>query len=507
MIPWGKMAHMRVAIWLFLMFCGLFALTSGGHLYASDAVQKLAVLDALFSHHTFAIPDGWVKGLDGARYSWFPLGASLVMLPGWAIAKALLLLDPSLPESHITRFCVSFENSVISAALVTLEYAIVRRMGLNARAALLTALGLGLGTAVWPYAKTAWSEPATALCLYGGLMAIWLARNDARHLLLAGTGLAMAVAIRQETLIPATAAIGWWVWRRGSTPPSVVPGLACLMTPLCLVGAVALTYNQIRYGAPFSMPNYVLPQKAVIMSEGRFSWSLRNLYQYTFSPNQGILWYSPAVLGGIAGLLYRAHRPPTPQPQPSAPRTSSPTELLELLTLALVPLGLFYVFGWGLSSWAWGLRYTYLFLPALMLPFAWAPLRVKALTFGLGVAVQLIAILHNPQDLYERELARSPGLSIQLLMIRHTHAPLWLAIKETPDTLTRGIAVLEGHQPPGNVLREQRQHLPDFWWILALLEPIPRRVITLVFGALLLLTITASFGLHNALTRSWRPLA
>jgi hypothetical protein len=475
---------MRPAAWLFLAFTALYLFTGGGHFYASDDVQKLAVLDALADRHSIAIQDGWVVGAGGLRYAWFPPGASLVMLPGWALGRLVAWLAPGLPAVFVVRFCVAMQNAAISGALVALLYVLARRLGATRAGALLAAGGLGLGTMVWPYAKTAWSEPATALALYAALAALGRARETSRApdgwLLAAGGALALAVTIRQEMLLPAAGACAWWAWQaRGR-------GLLPLAAPLGLAIVACLGYDAWRYGTPFGFPSYNLPKQHVIMAEGHFSWSLRNLYQYTLSPNQGIVWYSPMVLAGLLGL-------------PRLPR-----RMAGLVLAALAPLALFYMIGWGLSSWAWGLRYAYVFLPALVLPVAWAPRRASFVALALGVAVQLLAILHNPLELYERELARTPGLTIQQLVLQPAHAPLWLAIKDAPETLARGGAVLAGRMPPAGPARERRAGLPDVWWILALVEGVPRWRVALGAALLAALTLAAGLGLGRGLRLPYR---
>jgi hypothetical protein len=452
--------------WLFLAFTALYLLTNGGHFYASDDVQKLAVLDALADRHTIAIPDGWVQGAGGLRYAWFPPGASLVMLPGWALGRLVAWLAPGLPATFVVRFCVAMQNAVVSAALVALVYLAARRLGARAGGALLAACSLGLGTMVWPYAKTAWSEPACALALYAGLAALWLARERPGRAWLAGAAFAAAVAIRQEFLIAAVGAMAWWALQtRGRQ-------LLPLLAPLALVGLASLGYDALRYGTPFGFPSYRLPQKHVVMAEGRIWWSLRNAYQYTLSPNQGLPWYSPGVLAGCFGLW------------------GLPRGVAGLLVASLAPLALFYVAGWGFSSWAWGLRYSYVFLPALALPIAWAPVALGGAGLVLGLAVQLLAIVVNPLELYERELARTPHLTIQQLVVQPAHAPLLLAWREAPGMLGRGAALLAGTPPPPG--RQGRQGLPDLWWILALAEPVPRALVLALAAALAAATLGAA---------------
>ena len=152
---------------------------------------------------------------------------------------------------------------------------------------------------------------------------------------------------------------------------------------------------------------------------------------------------------------------------------------------ALLPLACFYVVGWGLSSWAWGLRYTYMFVPALTLPMAWVwpwpRRRAMAIAIaGLGLAVQLVAVVPNPLVLYERELAHHPGQRILQLMRNPMQAPLLLAWRADPALLSAGRALLlENKLPPGD-RRERGSQLPDVWWCLALTEAVPHAAVALV---------------------------
>jgi hypothetical protein len=491
----GKNAHMRPVFWLFLAFFALYVLTSGGHFYASDDVQKLAVLDAIFGRHSFAIPGGWVRAGDGLRYSWFTLGASAVMLPGWLGGQIAALCVPAVPLPYAQRFAVALENAGFSAALVAGLYACARSLGARAGAATYAALTLGLGTMIWPYAKTAWSEPVASLCLYAGLGAMYQASvtpaKRRQWLVGAGGTLALAASVRQELLLAVAGAVLFWIWQERKSPRLAIEVLL-LAAPLVGVLALNVAYDSVRYGTPWGFPNYKLPQKNVIMQEGRFGWSLRNMYQYTLSPNQGLPWYSPGLLAAPFGLMafWRARR-----------------SAALLLGAALVPLGAFYVIGWGLSSWAWGLRYSYVFLPALVLPTAWAWQQGRRGlllgVLGLGLSVQLVALVPNPLELCERELAHTPGLTIQQLMEQPSHAPLWLALKDDPRLLANGLTALQTPVARTGSLRERRAGLPDVWWELILLEPVPRALVLLVVGLLGALGLFAGWRF----TRTRHPTA
>lgn len=457
----------RVGWWLFASFLALYLLTSGGHFYASDDLQKLRVVQALLERGDVAIEGGWVEDAAGRTYAWFPLGASLLMVPGYLVGKLAIAVLPQLPADYVLRFFVGLENAFLSAALVAATFWVSRLIGASRHAGAFVALTLGAATMIWPYAKTAWSEPAVGLLVLVGLTALWRDQGaQGRRLAFAGACLALACFLRQEFVIVEFAAIGWYLWRWHATANLWVT-LARYFAPFVAVGAATLWYNQARYGHPLYFPNYQLPQIQVIQEEGRFGATLRNVHQYLLSPNQGLPWFSPPLLAGLAGLglLWRAQR-----------------ELALLWLCALGPLLFFYVFGWGMSSWAWGLRYTYVFVPFLLLPVAlvWQQRPgARKLVLGLvalGVGVQLLGVLHDFNRLYERELARHPGLSIQQLMLEPAHAPLKLAIEATPATLKRGAELLATapRELTLTELREARHHVPDVWPFLQLLSPIPR---------------------------------
>lgn len=481
------------AFWLFASFFSLYLFTSSGHFSSSDDVQKLQVLDALFKHGTLAIPNGWVHGRSGLRYCWFPLGASLLMLPGYTLGQLALGCFPALPAEYVVRFFVTLENAVFSAALVALVALCARRAGRTWNASVFAASALGLATMVWPYAKTAWSEPGATLALFAGCCALLQARRSEGPawgwFLAAGAGLGLAAFVRQEYALVPIAAFVWCclverhAWRRWWP----------MLVPLAAVAGLHLWYNFARYGAALYFPNYQMPQTARLQEEGRFGFSLlRDSYQYLASPNQGIFWFSPALLLGVAGLRrFLAER-----------RSDA-----RLLAAILLPLFVFYVVGWGVSSWAWGLRYVYPFLPFLMLPAAWwwdasrATRLVCCVVLGLGLGVQLLGVVNDADDLYSRALAAQPGLTIQRVMTEPSKGPLVLALEATPGTLARGAALIAAAPSSTGDYRARRVGLPDVWWILQLLSPVPRLLTAIAVGANLL----ALFGALAMLRRCLRP--
>ena len=489
-------ADRRSAAWLFAAFACLYLLSSGGHFYASDAWQKFLTLKVMAFEGTVFFPEGWSRGLNGMT-SFYPLGGSLLMIPGFALGFALAPLAPMVPADFVARFCITLQNAFISAALVALFFVFLRRLAYPTRASLFAAAALGLGSMVWPYAKTCWSEPATALFVFGAFYLLFgasLARfNRAGPLLGAGALLGAALLTRLETAMVAPGAIAWLLWRHRHDPAPLARASAVVAVPVMAALAATFWFNAVRFGQPFTFSNWNAVQSVTPMPDGRLVWALGNLWHYALNPGDALIWFSPVILIGLAG--WRAfHRD-----QPAASG---------LVLAGILPLFIFYFGFWGLSDWAWGMRYGYVFLPFLLLPAAAAWARLPGLrplwlgVFAVGVAVQAMAVLHNFGYLYERERARHPGLSIQQLMARPAHAPLLLAARDTPATLAGGLALLATPRPVSAPdvaeMRLRSQLVPDFWWMLQLLTTVPRWLVAAAVAALL-----AALAFSLARLRHW----
>ena len=334
---------LRTAAWLALGVACVYALSAGGHLYAADDLQKFATLDAMLMRGTFAIEGGWSEGLGGLHYSWFPLGATLLMLPGWLAGHAAAALLPGWPADDAARAAVSFQNAGITALLVALVFLAARAFGFSVRRGLLAALALAFGTMAWPYAKTAWTEPAAATAAFAGLVALWRGtRAGARGgwLVLAGATLGVAYLLRDELALVALGAAAWLAWRRRGDRRALLADLGRLAAPLVAAAALGAWYQQVRYGSPIAYPNFRGPQQAHAFDlPQRLTYGLENLYRWVAHPNQALVWFSPAIVLGLLGWRRFAARVP---------------DAAGLFVVALGPLAAFYVVGWGYSTWAWG---------------------------------------------------------------------------------------------------------------------------------------------------------
>lgn len=488
----------RRIIWSLGLFAlCIYALSAGGHFYSWDDLQKFQALDAWMTRGEFTIEKGWVEGLRGGRYSWFPLGGSLLMLPGYMIGHALApYVGNALPPTEVARVIISFQNTVISALFVMAIYSVTRQLGLARLGCTISALAFGFATFAWPYAKSSWSEPAAVLALFVGLAYAFRAgeRRDGApfDLLAAGMGLGTATLIRQELAIPTVLSFGWLLWRNRASGAGLVGVFVWMGVPLAGFAIATIWYEYVRFGTFFKPPNFTLPTQRVSLWE-RPGFAVVNVYRYLISPNHGIIWFSPAVVAGLLGARAFLAR---------FPRVG----LFGALTV--LPLFLFYVVGWGPSSWAWGLRYNYMVLPFLMLPLAmvdWRGWRGFAAGAAIvaGVAIQLIAIPYDANYLYERDIARTPGATIRTIMDQPAHAPIGLALHDLPVMLAATVGAWSdppAGKPPAEALRAARwAGVGDTWWLLYRVVGLPRWALTTGALTLVALALAAAGSLIGAL--------
>jgi hypothetical protein len=482
----------RLTRWLFAFVCCAYLLSAGGHFYASDDQQKFEALQALVERGALNFPGGWGSGLQEQRVSWFTLGASLAMFPGYALGSLMSAGFPGLQPADLQRFFISFQNCIFSAGLVSLFYYAARTLDARPGHAVYGALALGFGTVLWPYAKTSWSEPLATLALFAGAVALWhqmRGPQTTRWAWCAGVGFALAVSIRLEFLLAAVGMLLAAAWSNRARPPGRV--LLAWLLPLAVALSIHGIYEWLRYGAVFSFPNYWLPQSHLTGS--RLERSLQNCYLFFVSPNQGIFWYSPALLAGVWGWAsFQRHVP----------------NLARLFLWGLMPLAVFYMVFWGTSSWAWGLRYAYVFVPFSLLPLIYLLRDVRRYAvhglFALGVSVQLLAWPFDFGYLYRDALDFKRGDTIQLVRLKPEYAPLRLAWQRWP-AVVQGTQLAWGNPSvPSSItkgLRQARsQFVPDAWWLLYRCTPLPRAPLSAAWIILVLIAGWSALRLQQ-LTR------
>jgi hypothetical protein len=275
----------------------------------------------------------------------------------------------------------------VTALTGSCVYLTARNLGYRSNAALVAALGFGLATISWPYARTFFRESLLALWLVAAFLSFVIWQNHRRrfHLLLCALFLTFAVATKASTVIVVPAFVlvilgGLQVQKR----QKLIIGLGIF---LGVAGLLLLT-ARFRWGD--KALSRLLAYGTDFFTDPRL-WI--RAYGLLLSPGKGLFIYSPVFflsLAGFAGLFRR---------------NASAGLLILLSLLSLVALYSHYPAWHG--GLCWGTRFLVPLSPLLSIPLAhvwsgrkrgWA---IGGWAIGLGsAAIQFVASTADYLDYY-----------------------------------------------------------------------------------------------------------
>ncbi|MGD8719341.1 MAG: glycosyltransferase family 39 protein [Candidatus Zixiibacteriota bacterium] len=484
-------ADLRIAAALFLTLVGLYGLFAPGHMYLLDASFKLTWAENVlhrgqlhFDHDQIGkesrIGSYFYPGRDGQLYIHFPLGGLFCMLPPAALGAVLEAAFPT--SAYDLTYSVGAANNVPwAAATVVLLFWLARRLGRPRREAGVAALIFGLATPLFPYATFDFNEVVAGffLLLATALVVDRWEERSARWSLAAGLALGFAFTIRYELLaFAATAGALWFAF--AIRDRSRWKGLAAFVVGFAAVAAVVPLYNWYARGdagdfaynkLPF-FTNLIKARFEPLEGGGPFAFVGRFAWIYFLSPNMhNVLIYCPLAVFGAASVLslVRAY--------------GRRAFFLVVPALGLAAAVLFTTY----SSWAWGLRYAYLFWIILAGAAVLAPRRRKwvrvafALCVAWGIGLGVLAVVADYQltqnDIAVDVLGDSTKVNFRGWLPEGRENPrysqiIWqtkyagLAVARTFDYYVHGgeIAWLD-RPPPG--MRGDTRALLDIWPIYA----------------------------------------
>lgn len=405
-------------VWgLFAFVLGLYLLTMSGHTYSPDEETMLETSRALVTNGTWAIPPSesmvQVEGTGGQTYSQYGPGQSLAAVPWVAVGQAVGSLFPRDQAGYPLRLILGSYNALIAAGLAALFAALGLALGYSRWASTAGALALAFCTYLWPHSRTFFSEPLTALSLFGSFYLLVLIRRagavGSRRILVlslaSGALFALAVATKVQYVVALPAfllylALGVWSANKPGNHTPDANMRSAFRTPLLWLAGLALgllplmLYNLLIFGSPLST-GYGQDPTSTLTNP-----FFEGLLGLLISPGKGLLWYALPLLAAIWGFprFARNHR----------------AEAIFVITLALPIFALFSLYSFWHGDGAWGPRYLIPVLPFLLLPIlsafdrrakgapvqvahSMSPLRALALAFvlGLGFLINLLGVLVN----------------------------------------------------------------------------------------------------------------
>jgi hypothetical protein len=421
----------RAPLVLFLVTLLLFVLTNYGGIRSPDSEIVFRVGESIASLRGFDVDQiaveghGVAEGKDGKLYSLYGPLESLVLAPlialareinqsGWQEAEGrdlplsfysgdgmhafLTHGRPSDPDPHAIRYIASHLNPIIGATCVLLFFLILQVMVRPAAALSVTTL-YAVGTLVWHYSGTFFSEQLAALLL---LLAFHLLvgrdprfgghRGNLTAIPLFGSGLVLALAFATHitTLFfaPFYACYAFWLCRETEGPSFKAGWLsACFALGFGVILLLWGHFNNIRFGSFFETGRTLSVEQAVEYGFGGIIPPWQGLSGLLISSGKGLLFFCPAVLWGIASWakLHRRH-----------------AALSLILAAAIVSrLLIIGTFAFWHGGFCLGPRYLVMSIPFLLLPSAfWVEERLERGELRRFLAFVCFAIACAVQQLY-----------------------------------------------------------------------------------------------------------
>ena len=362
-----KRTKLLLSMWLGLWLYAIYLLSFSGKLHVMD---ELAVFTAghnlaqygradinplIWTNHWTPNPPG-IWGQDHQLYTKKAPGISMFIAP-------FLWLGHQIPNINLIYLAL-LTNSVITAMTAALLLIWLTDLGFTRRTAWLTALGYGLCTIAWVYARMFWELSILAFCFLWLAWLIYQMESKSLDLsdkskdldsisstilfFLMGCIAAFSLTLRYESAL-AVGLIGlylaWQLWQAHHAP--ILPRITFWLAYILPVGVTILAlayFNSFRYGS-LSQTGY--------NQEIHFNAPWFGGFGLLFSPGNGLFLFSPFML-----LLFGGIRPAWQR---------LPRLYFALIMSIFLIYWIFYGswFAWG-GIWDWGPRFLLPTLPFLM---------------------------------------------------------------------------------------------------------------------------------------------
>ena len=204
----------RTALWLFAAFQFFYLLTSTGRVRTPDEYNTLYTTESLVLRGSTAVPQAVQLhnfygrfDLHGQPRAAYPPGQALLCAPWYALGQYLLARLPGVPADDtdlVVAFSSCLSNATFSALTVTFFSLLLVGIGIPARASLLAAAMVGLGTPIFAYSGWLFSEPLSA-AIFAGVALLLFGRGHAaitwRTASIAGLVLGLATIVRPTNVL------------------------------------------------------------------------------------------------------------------------------------------------------------------------------------------------------------------------------------------------------------------------------------------------------------------
>ncbi|GEM_PF-1700796 len=343
-------------------FC-LYLLTAPSELPEGDETIILGVADRVSRYGFSWLPPNANHnhryssyGFFASGFSKYGLGQSLLAIPfteAYLEAKETKSWDV-FANAMLRLFSLS---AAIGASTNTLFFLVCLKLGRRTDTAFLLTFILGVGTMMWPYSQTLFSDPTMATCWLLTFFSFLSYRDSKQGFWLGIAGAAIGFAILDKIVAAYTAPIFGayflYLLKHSSntsdyqnpifSKASISPFI-WFTVPLAAALYAILYYNYIRYGNWLTL-GYT-DSRTYDLRDTYFGFNvpfLSGLYAQLLSSGKGFFFYNPSCLLAFLGLKnsFKSNKP----------------ETLMIVAMILGMLAIYSTwYGWH-GDWCWGLRY------------------------------------------------------------------------------------------------------------------------------------------------------
>lgn len=265
------------------------------------AARELLLRGTLSLNHVVGrVPElaersGFVLAKDGryrSAYSPVPaVAAAAIAWPLWTTG----IVDIRAPAAP--NLIAVLAASLLTAISAALAYLTARRT-LAPRAAVLLAIGLGMGTGLWStVSQTLWQHETAIFGLSLAVFAFTRPALDWRAAIATGAGLALAGASRPQ-LAPVVLVLLAGVFVRAGLGRGMMA-----LAPVALGAGALVRANLLWHGHPLgAAPMLESLHETVHATSGSFTLSASGLGGLLVSPSRGLLIFCPVVLVALSGI-------------------------------------------------------------------------------------------------------------------------------------------------------------------------------------------------------------
>jgi hypothetical protein len=375
----ARLSRGRPGLYLFVAVACLYFASMSREVPWGDARPVYEVAESMLSGRGVSVQTRWpsdaAPGPGGKFYAANPWLPSLLHIPGVVLTAPLRHANVAPEVGHWRNsLACHLAGGLLGALIAWLFFRLCREHGASLAVARFASILLVLGSTVWVYARSPFTEIVQTACFTGFFLEISrLTRQlERRRALAVGiwAGLLLNTKYIYALCLPGALLVVVLAHRKTWRPLLGAVAYAALGLLPGLV--VILLYNYLRFG-DVTRTGYVKLGNVMVENVLAATWG------FLFSPGKSVFLYTPPLLLALLGCV-RFWR---------AQHWSALT-----MIATIVPVVLFYdrFPSWS-GDWAWGPRYLVFAVPVLLLPCIAFLANMRWPGRSLAVVVLLVGLL------------------------------------------------------------------------------------------------------------------